>query len=146
MGLARSAHDDKSPARLVDRIGAFTAIPNRFIEESSGLSIHSKWLFIGLRFFASSQNDCVFPSYDTLRSLTGLRREMISKGLRELSSAGWVTKKKRFGKSTIYTLVMPSHRSAQSSLKTRSNNRAEKKMRKDIAELDENEINEGGGL
>lgn len=37
-----------------------------------------------------------------------MRREMIAQCLRDLEREGWLRRKKRFGNSTLYTLILPS--------------------------------------
>jgi DNA-binding HxlR family transcriptional regulator len=111
MGLAQGASKRKKLIEerksLRDKIGQFTAIPHEFIKRGRTLSVHSKWLFVVLRFYTNSHSDRVFPSYAELQSTSGLRREMISKGIKELEEAGWLKRQKRFSRSTVYTLTLP---------------------------------------
>lgn len=107
MGLARNDGSDKSSSRLSDRIGQFVAIPSRFVTESSGLSVHSRWLLVTLRFFCNGQTDTAFPSYTALCRVGGLRREMVSRGLRELEAHGWLERRKRPNKVNVYILKLP---------------------------------------
>lgn len=89
-----------------DSIGRFAMIPHTFIEESRGLSIHARWLFVILMFYRNTMTGNSFPSYQTIHEKFGLRRPMISKGIKELEAAGWLKRKKRFSQSTIYTLLL----------------------------------------
>lgn len=97
---------------LRDSIGfPFTPIPHGFItfkkEDGSTHSHIAFRLFVCLRHFTSIHTNDAFPSYDTLRELTGMTLNSIGKALRELEKSGWLSKKKRFGRSTIYTLLTP---------------------------------------
>jgi DNA-binding transcriptional regulator YhcF (GntR family) len=58
-------------------------------------------------YYRNGKTGNAFPSYDTLSELTGLSRNMISKCLRELESAGWISLRRRFNATTIYTLNFP---------------------------------------
>lgn len=97
---------------IVDRIGHFTVVPNAFIDQAS-FSHEATRLFLVLRRMSNGQDDVpfAFPSYDTIKAKTGIRGyATIAKALRELEEAGWITRQKRFGKSTVYTLCVPSRR------------------------------------
>lgn len=62
-------------------------------------------------YYRNTKTGNAFPSYETLRELTGMRKEMISKALKELENEKqdwvWLKRKKRFSKATIYTLLIP---------------------------------------
>jgi hypothetical protein len=102
-----SVANDESNRRLVDEIGQFTTIPYSFIQQSKGLSFHARWLFVVLRYYTNGKSGEAFPSYDTIQTLTGMRREMIAKSIRQLESRGWLSKRKRFNGSNCYTLNIP---------------------------------------
>ena len=85
--------------RLSDKIGAFTAVPNRFIEQSATFSDAALRLFICLRYHTNQRTDDAFPGYDAIR---------------ELEAAGWLERRKRFGQSTIYTITFPPEQVASS--------------------------------
>lgn len=99
--------NDESNERLVDKIGQFITIPFSFIREAKELSFHARWLFVTLRFYTNRQSGNAFPSYETIQELTGMRREMIAKSIRELADKGWLTKRRRFSRSNLYTLNIP---------------------------------------
>jgi hypothetical protein len=92
---------------LVDEIGTFAAIPTSFIEDSAHLSAKAKWLFVVLRSYTNNITGQAFPSYDAMQKRTGFRRQAISDSLKELERAGWLERKQRFSKSSIYTLKIP---------------------------------------
>lgn len=98
-----------SQARLKDRLGFYTAVPDRFIEDST-ISHEAFRLFVVLRQFTNAKrgDDIAFPSYDTLKERCNIQSfSTIAKKLRELEAKGWIHRKKRFGKSTVYSLVSP---------------------------------------
>lgn len=92
---------------LYDRIGPFVAIPHSFIKGARELSFHARWLFVTLRFYTNGESGKAFPSYDRIQQMTGMRREMIAKSIRELEEAGWLTRQKRFNSSTLYEIMRP---------------------------------------
>lgn len=83
-------------------------IDGRFIENTAGLSSYAKWIYVCLKFRRNNGSGEAFPSYDDLQKLTGLNRSRIAAGLNELEAAGWINKRKRFGKSTVYRFVKKS--------------------------------------
>jgi hypothetical protein len=95
---------DKDSKSLVEEMGNFTPIPKTFIEQSRGLSFHARWLFVVLSYYRNRESGKAFPSYDTIHELTGMRREMIARSIQQLESGGWLTRRKRFSSSTLYTL------------------------------------------
>ncbi len=96
-----------SKSKLVDRIGQFTTIPNAVIELWPKIGIDAMALFLYLRYRTNSQTETAFPSFDTISADTGMTRKRIAQAARKLESAGLVTRKRRFGASTLYILKMP---------------------------------------
>lgn len=94
-------------AKLTDKIGSFTAVPDVFIKNSSSLSDHARWVFICLRHYTNNKTETAFPSYDQLQEVTGYARATLAKAIKELIAAGWVEKKRRFSQSTVYTTRIP---------------------------------------
>jgi hypothetical protein len=90
-----------------DEIGRFAMIPFTFIEGSKQLSFHARWLFVVLMYYRNTETGNSFPSYETVYQKFGIRKEMMAKAIRELEEKGWLKRKKRFSKSTIYTLIFP---------------------------------------
>lgn len=99
--------------KLSDKIGQFTTVPNSFIEQAAELSSPAFRLLVTLRYYTNSKTEVAFPSYATLRAITGLRREAISQAIKDLKAAGWIECRRRFGKSTVYALRYP-HSSSDS--------------------------------
>lgn len=98
---------DIRKSRLSDRIGAFTTVPDSFINDAT-ISHEAFRLFVVLRQFTGAKRDIAFPDYRTLKSRTGIGSfSTIANAVRELESRGWLKRQKRFGASTIYTLVIP---------------------------------------
>jgi hypothetical protein len=92
---------------LYNQIGQFVTVPHSFIENARGLSFHAMWLFVILRYYTNREAGYAFPSYKTIREITGMRRQKISSSIEELEEGGWLKRRKRFNKSTIYTLIIP---------------------------------------
>jgi len=94
-----------------ETIGRFAAIPHTFIEGSKHLSLHARWLFVALMYYRNNKTGKAFPTYDTLGRLTGMSKNMISKGIKELENEEqewvWLDREKRFGSSTIYWVLLP---------------------------------------
>lgn len=143
--------DKMAKRELKDSIGfPFTPIPHDFItHKNTDGSTHSHIafrLFVTLRHFTSIHSDNAFPSFDTLRGLTGMTLNSVAKGLKELEQSGWLSKKKRFGRTTVYTLHTPTenHNSEPriSPTETRSDSPMEKRrpvLRKDVEEQEVHE-------
>jgi len=98
---------------LYDKIGKFVSVPVSFVE-CSELSSSAFRLFIVLRRLTNNDSDDVFPSYTYLQKITGMGRETISHVLDELELCGWIERKRRFGKSTVYTLLYPKEKKSSS--------------------------------
>jgi hypothetical protein len=94
-------------SKLVDRIGQFTTIPNSVIQLWPKIGVDAMCIFLYLRYRTNSQSEMAFPSYTTITSDTGMRRERIAKAMRSLESYGLVERKRRFSASTLYTLKLP---------------------------------------
>ena len=92
---------------LVDKIGAFTTVPNTVIRLWPIIGIDAVCLFLYLRYRTNNESETAFPSYNTISNDTLLSRKRIAGAIRELESIGLVDRKKRYGQSTIYTLKFP---------------------------------------
>lgn len=95
-------------SKLYDKIGQFVTIPFAFIESAKDLSSSAFRMFVMLRYYTNGKTGDAFPSYAELEKSTGMNRHTIAKAIRELMTAGWLERKRRFNDSTIYTIVMPS--------------------------------------
>lgn len=91
--------------KLTDEWGAFTAIPNEFIDHAQGLSDQARWLFIFLRRHTHQQTGIAFPSYTYIQEQTGWTPKTIARAVRELEAAGWLVRRKNFSAPTEYLLV-----------------------------------------
>lgn len=92
-----------------DDIGQFVMLPHTFIHDAKKkkLRFHARWLFVALLYFRNGRTGNAFPSYDTLHDLTGLHRNMISECMKELEDAGWISRKRRYNATTLYTVNFP---------------------------------------
>lgn len=104
-----SSSRDGESKLTYEEIGNFVMLPHTFIKDARKrkLRFHARWLFVALMYYRNGKTGNAFPSYDTLHELTGIHRNMISKCLRELESAGWISLKRRFNRTTVYTLNFP---------------------------------------
>lgn len=82
--------------------GKFTSVPNVFIENAADLSLCARWLFVILLHHRNQKTKVAFPSYDRLRLMLSCSNQTLSKAIKELEAAGWIERRKQFGKSTIY--------------------------------------------
>lgn len=99
----------KLRSSLSDRIGSFVAIPQAFVDDAT-ISHEAFRLFVVLRSYTSarSSEQVAFPDYDTIKARTGIGNyTKIARAIRDLESAGWLERRKRFGQSTVYTLCSP---------------------------------------
>lgn len=92
---------------LFDRIGQFTTVPNSVIRLMPKIGCDGMALFVYLRYRTNSETEVAFPSYDTIQLETGLTRRRIAKAIRLMEVKKIMERKRRFGQSTLYTLVMP---------------------------------------
>lgn len=78
-------------SKLVDRIGAFVAVPLS-LARAGYLSPNAKAIFMVLRSYPSSNEAGIaFPSYDTLMQYCGFKgRSRLAHALRELEVHGWI--------------------------------------------------------
>ena len=90
-----------------ETVGRFVPLIHAFIDNTEHLSIHTRWLYVALLYYRNTNSREAFPSYTTLYEKFGLRREMISKGIKELEDEGWIKKNRRFGKSNTYRFLLP---------------------------------------
>lgn len=81
----------------------FAMVPHSFIEEAKNMSHQTRWLYVALVYYRNTQTGDAFPTYETIRKLTRLTRDKISKGFKDLLERGWIEDKRtRFGGSTFY--------------------------------------------
>ena len=104
---------------LSNRFDKFVAIPQNFILEKDRISDIAFRLMIVLCFFSNNNTDVSWPGYKSLREYTGFCNQTIIKAVRELEASGWLHRRKRFSKSTIYILDNPEANSRTSSLRNR---------------------------
>ena len=88
---------------ITEQMGTFTPVPHTFITEAKKMSFHARWLYVTLMFHRNTKSEIAFPSYTRITALTGMRRGMISKGIKELEKAGWIVKKRRYANSNCYS-------------------------------------------
>jgi len=94
-------------SKLSDKIGQFVTIPHSVVKMIPIIGAEAMTLFVYLRYRTNSKTGDAFPSYDTIQDETKLTRRRIAKALRVLLSVGLIERKRRFSKSTVYTLVLP---------------------------------------
>ena len=92
---------------ITDQWGAFTAVPNEFIDNAGTLSDQARWLFVLLRRYTNGESGKAFPGYDFIQTQTGWTPKTIAKAIKELIESEWMERSKRFGKPSEYTLKRP---------------------------------------
>lgn len=100
---------DQKRSKMSDRIGQFVAVPVSFVNDMR-ISPRAFRLFVVLRSYTSANDgrDMVFPGYETLRARCGFSSyTFVALAVRELEKAGWIERRKRFGKSTFYYITQP---------------------------------------
>jgi len=99
--------DDRELAsELTDDVQPFTMIQNAFLDDAA-LSAVAFRVFIILKSYTSgrAKTKLAFPSYSTLKARCNISgNTTLAKAIRELESAGWIKRDKRFGRSSLYTL------------------------------------------
>jgi hypothetical protein len=94
-------------SKLSDKIGGFATIPNTVIKMIPAIGPDAFTLWSYLRYRTNGESGLAFPSYETIRADTGLTFKRIAAALRGLESKELMTRHKRFGNSTEYTLICP---------------------------------------
>lgn len=92
-------------ARLIDKIGRFVTIPNTFVNSKPSHS--AMHLFVVLRMYADNDTGVAFPSIETLSRVAGMKRNTVTKAVKELIAGGWLARVKRYGKSNVYAIQFP---------------------------------------
>ena len=89
-------------------VGQFVMVPFEFIRcvKYMKKKHQARWLYVVLLHFRNASSGKAWPSYQTLHEWTGLTRQSISDGLKELEYWGWLKRYRRFGSSTIYYVYM----------------------------------------
>jgi hypothetical protein len=89
--------------------GAFTQVATAVVRGGGlGLSTEAKLLYVVLRSYAAPDGSC-FPGYERLRADVGCGLNQLTRAVRELETAGLVTRRRRGqGKPTLYTVHAPS--------------------------------------
>lgn len=86
---------------------AFSEVPAQFTNNCSNLTTSTCWLYVILLTYTNNDTGVAFPGYETLNKRTHMKYNTISKGIKQLEAFGWMSREKRFGGSTIYTLLIP---------------------------------------
>lgn len=97
---------DQMQSEVADEVQAFTQVQNVFIDDAR-VSPAAFRLFVTLKSYTSGRNPSkiAFPSYETIRQKSGIASyATIARAIRELENLGWITRIKRYGRSTLYTL------------------------------------------
>lgn len=92
---------------LYKRIGKFTGVTNLLFSLGVHLTPQAKWIYTTLSSFRNSGTGRTYPSYEKIMERSGMSRNAVAKGLKELENFHWVTKQKNFGKSTNYNISSP---------------------------------------
>lgn len=98
--------DDKNRGVIVNRMGAFVAIPVTFINDER-ITNAGRCLYMLLSSYTSAKADeaIAFPSYETIMKRLGWNsKHTVADGLKNLIGAGWVERRRRYGSSSVYTL------------------------------------------
>ena len=108
--MSENPDDDKGlpvHRNFFKQYGPYIMVPISVYERGRWLSSRAKLMWAVLKSFENRKNKQIFPSYDKLQERSGLSRGSISLALEELETFGWLKKRKRFGHSTVYKLLIP---------------------------------------
>ncbi len=94
-------------ANLKDKLGFFTAMPERVIELTPEIGSDAVFIYLYLRYMTNKERGCAWPSYTKIRNDTGWGKQRISNSLKTLVENKLLVKRKRFGQSTEYILPKP---------------------------------------
>lgn len=102
----------KPQDKLVNLMGRFVSIPVSVLEMVGRGEISptdfTVWCFLMKYTTFQDGKDFAMPKYETIMEGTGIKgRTTLSNALKGLEEAGILQKRRRFGNSTVYTLVPP---------------------------------------
>lgn len=97
-------------AELPNTFRPFTALPPELFKLGRYLTPPAKWLYASLRFFMNTKDGKTYPSYDSIKTISGLSHNAVAKGLDELERFCWVVRMKAKGRHNEYILCYPSFR------------------------------------
>ena len=92
---------------LKDQWGFTTAMPETVIELTSEIGSDAVFIFLYLRYRTNKKRGVAWPNYETMRHDIGWGKQRISNALQALEENKLLTRHKRYGKSTEYTLTKP---------------------------------------
>lgn len=92
---------------LPKEIKGWTQVDNRLFWQGRYLTSDAKWVYATIRSFMNNDTGKMFPSYDAILERSGMTKPRLAAAQRELEHFYWITKRKRFSKSTIYKLSFP---------------------------------------
>ena len=98
--------DDTKRGVIVNRMGAFVAIPITFINDTR-ITNAGRCLYMLLCSYTSAKADepIAFPSYETIMErLDWHSTQTVAVALLNLLRHGWVERKRRYGSSSVYTI------------------------------------------
>lgn len=94
-------------SKLFDTIGGFVTIPNTVIKMIPLMGPEAFTLWSYLRYRTNGESGVAFPSYQLIKEDTGLIFRKTAAALRMLESLDLLSRHKRFGNSSEYTLKCP---------------------------------------
>lgn len=98
--------DDTKRGVIVNRMGAFVAIPITFVNDTR-ITNAGRCLYMLLSSYTSAKADeaIAFPSYETIMKRLGWgSTQTVAVALLNLLQHGWVERKRRYGNSSVYTI------------------------------------------
>jgi len=98
--------DDTKRGVIVNRMGAFVAIPITFINDTR-ITNAGRCLYMLLSSYTSAKADdaIAFPSYETIMKRLGWgSTQTVAVALLNLMEHGWIERKRRYGNSSVYTI------------------------------------------
>lgn len=98
--------EDTKRGVIVNRMGAFVAIPMAFVNDTR-ITNAGRCLYMLLSSYTSAKADeaIAFPSYETImKRLDWGSKDTVAAALLNLMQHGWVERKRRYGNSSLYTI------------------------------------------
>ena len=90
-----------------ERMHKFVQVSYDLLIAGRYLTTSAKWLYVVLRSFQNQRTKKTFPGYEKIMERSGMKRNAVAKGLKELEHWGYIERNKTSGKVNNYEFCSP---------------------------------------